>query len=122
MRKALRILLGMFVVLAALIWAVLAMRLLALPVLLVAIASLLIGPVRRRRVYLVGAWLLFLALTLLPFDVTLRSAPGPPRFVRCCPGRPYHDLEDALRRARDGECALCSDIESGFEPTWYLVW
>ena len=122
MRRALRILLSVLVVLAAFIWVVAAMRELALLVLLVAAASLLIGPLRRRRLYPIGAWLLFLVAMLVPYDVTLRNVPGPPRFVRCCPGMPYHDIEDTMRRANAGECVICSDVVSGFEPTWYLVW
>jgi hypothetical protein len=122
MRKALQILVSLLVVLAAFIWVVAAMRELALLVLLVAAASLLIGPFRRRRLFPVSAWSLFVVVMLVPYDVTLRNVPGPPRFVRCCPGAPYYDLADTIRRADAGECELCSDVVSGFEPTWYLVW
>ncbi len=122
MKRLLRILLGILLLLVSWMWTIIAVRHLAFVVWAFASISLLIGPLRRRRVYLFSVWLLFVTLMLLPFDVTSLNVPGPPKFVRCCPGTPYYDLEEAKRWQDAGRCILCSDLRSGFEATWYLVW
>lgn len=109
-------------VVAGVCWFLVPLRLVACLVLVIGLFSLLIPPLRRRRRYLVGVWVLFFAVTWLPFDVTTKNVPGPPRFVRCCGGVPYDDLEEVARRWDAGECQLCSDLVTGFEPTWYLLW
>jgi hypothetical protein len=86
------------------------------------IVVLSIPSLRIRRTLLTGTWFAFLAATLLPFDVTLRTAPGPPQFVSCCPGIPYRDYRDALEKDRRGACLFCSDLFTGFEPRYYLIW
>lgn len=60
-------------------------------------------------------------LPLSTYGLTLRNLPGPPRFVSCCccvPG----EFDRAVAAQKRGECVVCSDIVSGFEPKWYLVW
>jgi hypothetical protein len=82
----------------------------------------MVPQLRRHQRFLVGVWALFFAVSWLPFDATMKRVPGPPPFVRCCGGAPYRDLDDIGRRWDAGECRPCSDVVSGFEPEWYLLW
>jgi hypothetical protein len=122
MRRALKIIAAVVGVLLSVIWFLFSIRLIALPLLAMLIVVLSIPSLRIRRTLLTGTWFAFLAATLLPFDVTLRMAPGPPHFVSCCPGIPYRDYHAALEKARRGTCLFCSDLFTGFEPRYYLIW
>jgi hypothetical protein len=64
-------------------------------------------------------WLLLFALVLLPFDITLRDMPGPPRFIDLVRGYPGRDDIDAAAR---GEILLAGCEITGFEPLWVWVW
>ena len=61
----------------------------------------------------------FLVAASLPVDVTLRSYPGPPRFVPLIMGSPTD--EDGIREER-GEVVLGGCIVRGNEPKWVWVW
>jgi hypothetical protein len=117
-----RILAGAVLVVAGFCWFVVTLRLLGLVTFVVAVIFLLIPQLRRHRRYLIGVWILFFAVSWLPFDVTTKNVRGSPRFVRCCGGVPYDDLDEVSRRSDAGECQPCSDLVTGFEPTWYLLW
>jgi hypothetical protein len=104
------------------IWFTLAFRLFAAPFALALIIGLCFPFVRRHPIGVLCVWLLLFGLTWLPFDVTRISAPDGPKFVRCCPGTPYRDVEATVEKAKLGKCMFCSDVVSGFEPTYYLIW
>lgn len=61
----------------------------------------------------------FLIATFLPIDVSLRSYPGPPRFVPLIMGSPT--AEDSAREER-GEVVLGGCILRGNAPRWVWVW
>jgi hypothetical protein len=117
--------LALLVVLGSLAWAAFTRRLPPLlppPILPVGILA---RPrwVTVRRLGLLS--LLSVALALFPIGLTLRSAPGAPRLVRCCCCAPYPgpgELDNARRDQAAGRCVICSDVRTGFEPVWYLVW
>jgi hypothetical protein len=102
------------------LWLLVSGRLLSLPLALLAVVLLTTG-VRWRtlRHWAVAAWVLALATTFLPFDVTLRNYPGPPRFVPLIMGLPTAD--DAQKCER-GEAVCGGCLVSGREPAWVLVW
>jgi hypothetical protein len=112
----------LLIIAASVFWLLVSVRLLAVPFFLAFVISLFVRSCRARPMTVAGAWLVFFAVTWLPFDITLRAAPGGPKFVRCCPGSPYRDYQGALQKQRRGECVLCSDVVFGFEPRYYLVW
>jgi hypothetical protein len=97
MRRALKIIAVVIGVLLSVAWLLFSFRLIALPLLVMLIVVLSIPSLRIRRTLLASTWITFLAATLMPFDVTLRTSPGRPHFVRCCPGIPYRDYRAALR-------------------------
>ena len=108
--------------LASALWLLVAGRLLAVPLFL---AFVVIVATRRGRSHPAVAsalWLGFAASTWLPFDITLRTAPDGPKFVDCCPGSWGRGHEAAVAMQGRGDCVLCSDVVSGFEPSYYLVW
>ena len=74
---------------------------------------------RVRAHWLVGTWMLGIATTLLPFDVTLHNAPGPPHLVPLIMGLPAPQTLDACAR---GEAVCGGCVVSVFEPTWLLIW
>ncbi len=76
----------------------------------------------RKRPAVVGAVIGLAALSAFsPVGITFRNFPGSPHLTHCCPGIPSH-LREALEAQRAGQCVVCSDIVSGFEPQSYLVW
>ena len=120
--KVVTVVIGVFL---SALWFLFSFRLLAFPLLVMLLVILIIRPLRRRRVLVAGTWIAFLAATILPFDVTLRSAPGRPHFVSCCPGQiPYRDHRDTVERDRRGECRFCTDLFTGavVGPRYWLVW
>ena len=97
--------------------------LVSLPALVVLIVVLARPALRSQTVLLASAWIALLIVTIQPFDVTLRTAPGGPHIITWCPGTvPYRDYRDALERDRRGECRFRTDLFAGFEATYYLVW
>ena len=122
MRRAVEIIAVVVGLLLSILWFLFSIRLIALPLLVLPVVVLSIPSLRMRRTLLIGSWIAFLAATLMPFDVTLRMAPGTPHFVSCCPGAPYRDYRAALELDRRGECRFCSDLITGFEPRYYLIW
>lgn len=62
---------------------------------------------------------LFEAMSVSPYDVSLRNAPGPPHFVRLVMGLP---TQGASLKARRGETMLGGCMVNGFEPEYVLVW
>lgn len=113
---------GLGVLLVGLSWFVFTMRIEGIPFLLIAVGGLLfVKPWATPKIVLVLI-AAFVALAWSPIAVTFINADGGPRVVRCCPGSPYRDLEAASARMRAGECMLCSDLSTGFEPRWYVLW
>ena len=103
----------------ALLWAALAGRLLtwiALGLFCILIATFPI--LRRFHLYYITVILLVL-LPLLPFDISFRNMPGPPRFVRYVMGLPAKETRE---RAERGEIILGGCMVGGFEPRWIWVW
>jgi hypothetical protein len=70
--------------------------------------------------------LLVTAIALVPFSpigLSLLVAPGLPKLVTCCPGPGTLQMYwQSLAAQSRGECKACSDLVTGFEPRWYLVW
>ena len=56
-----------------------------------------------------------------PVGITFKNFPGSPHLTRCCPGMPVR-WQEAVEAQRVGQCVVCSDVVSGFEPQSYLVW
>ena len=109
-------------IVASAFWLLVSVRLLAVPFFVAFGISLLLPFCRARPITVVSVWCVFFGVTWLPFDVTLHRAPGGPKFVQCCPGSPYRHRQAALEKQHRGECVLCSDVITGFEPTYYLIW
>lgn len=61
----------------------------------------------------------YLGLYLVPFDITFRDVPGPPRVVRYVVGLPSGE---ALALARNGDVVLHGCVRMGLEPHWVWVW
>src|SRR5664279_6124091 len=107
-------------VLGSAFWLVIAQHVLGVLFFLGFVASLLLRRLRARLLVPVAFWFAFIGCTWLPFDITFRVAPDGPKFVECCPGgAPYLDYKAALERERRGECKVCSDLVTGFEPRYW---
>ena len=107
---------------ASVLWLLVGGRLLSMPFALATLVAFMLPATRVRRGLILGAWSTMLLITLLPFDVTARTAPDGPKFIRCCPGAPYRDYEATVLLDRAGACRFCSDVVGFNEPTWFLVW
>ncbi|WP_131798488.1 hypothetical protein [Acidovorax sp. GW101-3H11] len=78
---------------------------------------------RSNRAVISAAALVALA-PFSPIGITLSHSPAGPKLVECCPDRflsPEHN-QSAKESAKRGECHLCSDVVTGFEPKRYIVW
>jgi hypothetical protein len=110
-------------VLLTALWFLLSFRLVALPILIALVVILSRRSLRSKPLLLLSAWIALFVVTIQPFDVRLRTVPGGPRIITWCPGPvPYRDYRDALERDRRGECRFQTDIFTGFDATYYLVW
>jgi hypothetical protein len=61
----------------------------------------------------------FLALSLLSADISFRTRPGSPKFIRVVYGLPAGDLLEIEKR---GEVILGGCVVNGYVPSWVLVW
>ena len=66
-----------------------------------------------------GLWIVAILTTLLPVDVSLHNAPGPPRFVPLEMGLPAPEMMEAATR---GEVMLGGCMVTGYEARWVWVW
>ncbi len=67
----------------------------------------------------IGALVLSVTLSLMPFDISTQDFPGPPRFVPLVMGYPSEEGEE---KSKQGEFMLGGDIVWGNEPKWMWVW
>ena len=67
---------------------------------------------------------LTLVIPMQLYTMTLLNVEGGPRVVSCCPGAPYvrEGWKRAMERQESGECKFCSDMSTGFNPRYFLVW
>ena len=103
----------------SIIWGLFAFRwlsLLILPVLLFVYISSLRQKKSISSLVLLGLFVLF---TLLPFDISFKNVAGGPKVVPYVVGLPN---EQAKHQAEKGEIVVGSDVVTGFEPKWVLVW
>jgi hypothetical protein len=105
--------------LLSLFWLPMAFRLTACVAILVAIISYATLSLHRSIKFVVISWIVFVVLTFIPFDISLRNHPGPPRIVPLVMGYPGPELLEPAQRG-DIICGGCS--VTGFEPKWVLVW
>ena len=90
---------------------------------LIAAATSLVLPVccpaLRQRGFWFSALAAFLLLSFLPADLSLRTRPGLPQFVRVSYGL---SNQYTIESARRGEIILGGCCITGHEPRWVLVW
>ena len=81
---------------------------------------LIFTPAERRlvitRVFRIG----FIALSLLPADISFRTRPGPPKFVPVIYGLPIGN--ELFEQERRGDLILGGSMVNGWCPMWLLVW
>jgi hypothetical protein len=92
----------------------------ALLALMAGAVSSICVPASHQRKFWFSVLATFLLLSALPFDLSLRTRPGRPGFVRLLYGLPSQRAIEAERR---GEVILggCC-IDSLYEPRWIFVW
>lgn len=61
----------------------------------------------------------YLGWYLVPFDITFKDVPGPPRVVPYVVGLPNGK---ALAAAKRGDVVLHGCVKKGLEPRWIWVW
>jgi hypothetical protein len=101
------------------LWLGITHRLLGLCLLVVFLLLYLTLYWHRKIILLPVIWLLFIASTFLPVDLSFQNYPGPPQFVPLVMGLP---ALETIEKARRGECMLGGCTGSGFEPKWVWVW
>jgi len=125
MNEKIFVLLKISACIGALLWSLYTFRPLAIAIAIVFCVSLFFPRSSHR------AWppVVFGALTLLipmqPYTVTFLNVKGEARVVSCCPGGPPYSRKGwkrAVEREGLGECKFCSDISTGFNPRYFLVW
>lgn len=94
-------------------------RLLGYIFLSVLIICFLLYPLHKKLLYLKIALLLFFVLILIPFDITTKNVPGPPKIVLYIVGYPGPGL---IRKASKHEVFLGGCVMRGHEPSYVLLW
>jgi len=100
-------------------WVMISWRITAallLPVMWVTYATLALHGRLKLTILLTGSVAL---LASIPIDVRFVNRPGPPAIVPFVKGLAS---DDTAVQAERGELYLGSDVVSGFEPRWILVW
>jgi hypothetical protein len=65
------------------------------------------------------SWCLYLLLILLPVDITFLDYEGPPKLVPFISGLPN---AKAKQLEEEGKIVIGSDLITGNEPKWVIVW
>lgn len=68
----------------------------------------------------IGTLLLFITMSLLPIEISLRDEPGPPRFIPYVRGYPSEEAKENPRQ--DEFVKMDADFEWWDEPKWIWVW
>ena len=77
----------------------------------------------RSRNWLVAVFVLAaIAWPFQPIELSLRNADGLPHLVGYCSIRGPDGLDGAYKAEVRGECVVASDIVSGLDAKWFLVW
>ena len=105
---------------ALVIWATHTFRILPIIFALMAIPALVYWRLYRRDIIKITFVVIFIALTVMPFDITFRNVPGGPKIVRYVFGLPGDG--ELLRAAKRGELVLGGCVRMGRTPRWILVW
>lgn len=103
-------------------WALYTLR--SLTLILTVIFCVCIFSFSNRKKHLITGITALLAFIIpfQPYAISFVSIDGGPKILSCCPGTPYRDYTGTLEKQKAGECKLCSDITTGFDPEYYLVW
>ena len=118
-RKVYRLVWGVLVFLVAPFWQLITWRVVGC-ILLLAVVGLYFRMLRtnHRRAFLC-AFTLFAITPFLPWDLSFRTVPSGPRFVRLVMGLP---TSEAFEKARRGDIVLGGCVVNGFEPRWVWAW
>jgi hypothetical protein len=73
----------------------------------------------RKSSLIIIPWILFLICIAMPFDISLRNLPGPPRVVKYIVGYPSNQGFEMIQK---GEAISGGCISMGYDPIWVLVW
>ena len=82
--------------------------------------TLIFIPAEKRRVSTRVFWIGFIALSLLPADISFRTRPGPPKFIPVIYGLPIGN--ELFEQERRGDLILGGCMVNGWSPMWLLVW
>lgn len=123
MNKKIQFVVKALACLAILLWAVYTLRLLAMIASIGFCISLFVKYSRKKVWLILGFGILALIIPFQPYAVTFINADGKPKIISCCPGSPYvRTWQSVKKKQQAGECKLCSDISTGFNPRYFLVW
>ena len=122
MTAAARTMISVFLALACLVLGVISFRKDTLLLAFIFSFLLFVPRFRRQLSLSIAATVVVAVSTLSPLGITFVNGPGYPRIVSCCPGMPIRYLSIKKQEARTGKCAYCSDLVSGLEPKYYIVW
>jgi len=104
-------------------WALLTFRLgafvLAGGVLIVGAAQPRLG---RSPIFIAAALVSAIISPLQPYEITLRSKPGPLQWVSRCVLRGPSGGQAALQQRAEGRGVIATDSTGAFEPEKYLLW
>ena len=114
--------------LLALIWLFISLRVEILP-LAILLQCLIFAPIAKNKlVWAISVFVIVLCYTFSPVAITYKNAEGFPKLVGYCNinehGNVYEEgnRESFYENQREGNCVIASDIVSGFEAKWFIVW
>jgi hypothetical protein len=113
----------MIAFIALFLWAAITSRPLSMIASIGFFICLFIEPSRLKVLSIIGFFVLAVIIPFQPYAITFISAKGYPKIVCCCPGSPYgRNWQDVKKKQQAGECMFCSDISTGFNPRYFLIW
>jgi hypothetical protein len=100
-------------------WYLMSFRILSVPLFFSIFAFYFFRSLNGKRHFQFLIWLLFLGSTFLPFDISFKNIPGPPRFVPMVMGTL---TVDGYKQADAGVFLAGGCVASGYEPDYVWVW
>ena len=108
--------------LLALLWLVISLRVEFLPLAILLFSFAFAPFVKKKTVWAVCAFFVVAIYPLSPIAITFKTVEGPPKIIGYCNIGLAGGMETARENQRNGNCVIASDIDSGFEPMWFIVW
>ena len=109
-------------ILLALFWLFVSSRIELLPIAILLLSFPFAPYAKKKYIWAVCTFCVVSLYPLSPIAITYKNVTGSPKIVGHCNIRLEGSVDTAIKKQSNGDCIIASDIVSGFEPKWFIVW